>query len=251
LTSPRILKVALPVGLAPTSFRFEDGCLRLFGHRSIEKMVARPGAAPGICRSGGYTKCAPRLKVAMRSAFEGSASRHAFLLPRQVVRWLHRARFTEMVVLKNGGLCGHCSRDLPLDRRLLFVAELTGRLKMVGCVGNAPTLVRWTSALQAARDLYAPTNPDDLETAGDLTLSRKDAKVSTLLEARCSLHVAPARDSLASLRLCVRIPWILKWYGPPRLCTALCGCRRYAECAPRSFECASRRAFLCARQVTS
>ena len=59
---------------------------------------------------------------------------------------------------KNGGLCGHCSRDLPLDRRLLFVAELTGR-KMVGCVGNAPTLVQWTSALQAARDLYAATNP--------------------------------------------------------------------------------------------
>ena len=27
----------------------------------------------------------------------------------------------------NGGLCGHCSRDLPLDRRLLFIAELTGR----------------------------------------------------------------------------------------------------------------------------
>jgi hypothetical protein len=27
---------------------------------------------------------------------------------------------------RNGGLCGHCSRDLPLDRRLLFVAELTG-----------------------------------------------------------------------------------------------------------------------------
>ena len=40
--------------------------------------------------------------------------------------------------LKNGGLCGHCSRDLPLDRRLLFVAELTG-YEMVGAVGNAPT----------------------------------------------------------------------------------------------------------------
>ena len=43
----------------------------------------------------------------------------------------------EYVVLKNGGLCGLCSRDLPLDRRLLFVTELTGH--MVGCVGNAPT----------------------------------------------------------------------------------------------------------------
>lgn len=39
---------------------------------------------------------------------------------------------------KIGSLCGHCSRDLPLDRRLLFVAELTG-YEMVGAVGNAPT----------------------------------------------------------------------------------------------------------------
>ena len=61
-------------------------------------------------------------------------------------------------VLKNGGLCGHCSRDLPLDRRLLFVAELTGQKWWVVSV----TLRRWsgwTSALQAARDLYAATNP--------------------------------------------------------------------------------------------
>ena len=28
---------------------------------------------------------------------------------------------------ETGGLCGHCSRDLPLDRRLLFVAELIGQ----------------------------------------------------------------------------------------------------------------------------
>lgn len=28
---------------------------------------------------------------------------------------------------KIGGLCGLCSRDLPLDRRVLFMAELTGR----------------------------------------------------------------------------------------------------------------------------
>src|SRR3954469_12365644 len=39
---------------------------------------------------------------------------------------------------RDGSLCGHCSRDLPLDRRLLFVAELTG-YEMVGVVGNAPT----------------------------------------------------------------------------------------------------------------
>jgi hypothetical protein len=86
---------------------------------------------------------------------------------------------------KNGGLCGHCSRDVdefasrltrplglrsaqsvsrrlrrsaPLDRRLLFVAELTGQKWWVVSV----TLRRWsvwTSALQAARDLYAATNP--------------------------------------------------------------------------------------------
>ncbi len=64
----------------------------------------------------------------------------------------------EDVELKKGGLCGHCSRDLPLDRRLLFVAELTGRKWWVVSV----TLRRWsqrTSALQAARDLYAANNP--------------------------------------------------------------------------------------------
>ena len=60
--------------------------------------------------------------------------------------------------VETGGLCGHCSRDLPLDRRLLFVAELTGHEWWVVSV----TLRRWsgwTSALQAARDLYAATNP--------------------------------------------------------------------------------------------
>lgn len=61
-------------------------------------------------------------------------------------------------MLKNGGLCGHCSRDLPLDRRLLFVAELTGQGWWVVSV----TLRRrsgWTAALQAARGLYAANNP--------------------------------------------------------------------------------------------
>ena len=33
---------------------------------------------------------------------------------------------------ENGGLCGHCSRDPPLDRRMLFVAELTGRFESGG-----------------------------------------------------------------------------------------------------------------------
>ena len=59
-------------------------------------MVARLGAAPSVSSSQ-----ARRVAVSL-------------------------ARVTIRVVL-NGGLCGHCSRDLPLDRRLLFIAELTGR----------------------------------------------------------------------------------------------------------------------------
>lgn len=39
--------------------------------------------------------------------------------------------------VETGSLCGHCSRDLPLDRRLLFVAELTG-YEMVRRPGIAP-----------------------------------------------------------------------------------------------------------------
>jgi hypothetical protein len=145
-------------------------------------------------------------------------------------------------------------------------AEWNEARRRVGCVGNAPTLVQWTSALQAARDLYAATNPEDSKKgrelhadaatrtqrsqtpsrqpqvpagtpenspafqrwdccaqpgrvppgmaeksirgkgAGDFTQSRKDAKVSARLEAARSLHVAPLRDSLASLRLCVISP---------------------------------------------
>jgi hypothetical protein len=61
--------------------------------------------------------------------------------------------------IQNGGLCGHCSRDLPFDKRLLFVAELTGHWKMVGCVGNAPTMVRtdgcFTGSSRSLRD-YQP-----------------------------------------------------------------------------------------------
>ena len=55
-------------------------------------MVARLGAAPSVSSS--------------------QARRIAVFLARDV---------------EIGGLCGLCSRDLPLDRRLLFVAELTGR----------------------------------------------------------------------------------------------------------------------------
>ena len=48
---------------------------------------------------------------------------------------------TSLQEQESGGLCGHCSRDRPLDKRLLFVAELTGQNRL-GCVGNAPTPVR-------------------------------------------------------------------------------------------------------------
>lgn len=41
-----------------------------------------------------------------------------------------RAVFYHYEPLEIGGLCGLCSRDLPLDRRLLFVAELTGQCMM-------------------------------------------------------------------------------------------------------------------------
>lgn len=40
---------------------------------------------------------------------------------------LSSSRASRFVSCEIGGLCGHCSRDLPLDRRLLFVAELTGQ----------------------------------------------------------------------------------------------------------------------------
>ena len=86
-------------------------------------MVARPGAAPGVSSS--------------------QARRIAVFLARDG---------------ENGGLCGHCSRDLPFDKRLLFIAELTGLKWWVVSV----TLRRWsggTAALQAAHDLYVTTNP--------------------------------------------------------------------------------------------
>src|SRR5436853_373613 len=43
-----IEKMVLPAGVAPASFRLEGGCLRLLGHGSVEKMVAHPGASPGV-----------------------------------------------------------------------------------------------------------------------------------------------------------------------------------------------------------
>ena len=46
------------------------------------------------------------------------------------------------VDVENGGLCGHCSRDLPPDKRLLFVAELTDRVMKWWVV--SVTLRRWS-----------------------------------------------------------------------------------------------------------
>lgn len=88
-------------------------------------MVARPGAAPGVSSS--------------------QARRIAVFL----------ARDAEI-----GGLCGHCSRDLPLDRRLLFVAELTGRMNEWWVVSvTLRQWSAWTAALQAAHDLYVTNDP--------------------------------------------------------------------------------------------
>jgi hypothetical protein len=98
--------VVLPTGFSPASSRLEDGCLIRSATGALMKW-SRTSVLPRVSpdpKSGGFAVSLVR-------------------------------------VLKNGGLCGHCSRDLPLDRRLLFVAELTGH-EMVGCVGNAPTLVR-------------------------------------------------------------------------------------------------------------
>ena len=98
-----------------------SGCSSIELRRMGMKMVARPGAAPGVSSS--------------------QARRIAVFLARDV---------------EIGGLCGHCSRDLPLDRRLLFVAELTGQFEMVGRVGNAPTMVRmdgcFTGSSRSLRD---------------------------------------------------------------------------------------------------
>src|SRR5688500_2116590 len=124
-------------------------------------MVARLGAAPSVSSSQ-----ARRVAVSLARGHDPSR-------------------------VGNGGLCGHCSRDLPLDRRLLFIAELTGQgwwvvsLTLCRCSG-------WTSALRAARDLYAATNPE----GGCATWSR------------------------TSISKLMRLPWFsFRKCGPPRLCT--------------------------------
>ena len=82
--------LVLPAGFSPACSRLEGGCL--IRSATGAEMVARLGAAPSVSSS--------------------QARRIAVFLARDV---------------EIGGLCGHCSRDLPLDRRLLFVAELTGQ----------------------------------------------------------------------------------------------------------------------------
>ena len=116
----------LPAGIAPEWFRLETNASDLLGHWSRMKW-SRASVPPRV---------SPRPK------------RGGFLSPSRTIKLLFEI----------GGLCGLCSRDLPLDRRLLFVAELTGRKWWVVSV----TLRRWsarTSALQAARALYTTTNP--------------------------------------------------------------------------------------------
>ena len=107
----------LPAGIAPAWSRLEDGCLRSARPRERLKVVARLGAAPSVCRSGGYAVSAPRFGGTLRAWRSSSQARRIAVF---------LARVT-IVSLESGGLCGHCSRDLPLDRRLLFVAELTGQ----------------------------------------------------------------------------------------------------------------------------
>ena len=150
----------LPAGIAPALFRLEGGCL--WSARPRERKWSRASVLPRV---------SPRPK-------RGGL--------------LSSSRASRPESLENGGLCGHCSRDVdefasrlarplglrsaqsvsrrlrrsaPLDRRLLFVAELTGHEWWVVSV----TLRRWsdwTSALQAARDLYAATNPKVLAGRG-------------------------------------------------------------------------------------
>ncbi len=86
--------LALPAGVAPAWFRLEDGCL--WSARPRELKWSRASVLPRV---------SPRPKRGgLLSSSRASRSCRG-----------------------NGGLCGHCSRDLPLDRRLLFVAELTGQ----------------------------------------------------------------------------------------------------------------------------
>lgn len=83
-------------------------------------MVPPRGIAP---RSIGYRP------IALLLSYEGMEKwSRAPVLPRVSPRPKRGGLLSSSRVrVKNGGLCGHCSRDLPFDKRLLFVAELTGQ----------------------------------------------------------------------------------------------------------------------------
>ena len=107
------------------------------------------------------------------------------------------ARGHDHVVLENGGLCGHCSRDLPLDRRLLFVAELTGQ--------------KWCGVR-----VMLPTGPNGLR-------FYRPARVFSELPPH---EVGCGTWSRTTMRKLMRLPGFSTFprfekSGPPRLCTVL------------------------------
>ena len=79
-----------------------------------------------------------------------------------------------------GGLCGLCSRDLPLDRRLLFVAELTGRylVELVRRPGNAPGRLKERRFYRPAR-VFSELPPH--EWLRDVDSNHDDKAYETLL----------------------------------------------------------------------
>jgi hypothetical protein len=213
-------------------------------------MVARLGAAPSVSSSQ-----ARRIAVFLRG---GGRDKGGW--------WVGEKRADTLCRSKNGGLCGLCSRrgggrekrglvdgqaDLPLDRRLLFVAELTGQGWWVVSV----TLRRWsgwTSALQAARDLYAATNPKVIAGRGMLR-----AAAQTLMVAERSPHGRPSVNR-TTMRKLMRLPRFSTF--PQNEWIKLVDRHGFAPCfaAPAAMQralrgagCAFAPAFPLARRVTS
>jgi hypothetical protein len=160
-----LAEMAPPLGIAPSSHRLTGGLHTLCIERNCSRPRGRKGLGRLVGGRGSRTCVLPfrrrmpwfarprELKLVARL---GAAPSISSSQARRIAVFLAREHAMSCL---NGGLCGLCSRDLPLDRRLLFVAELTGRKWWVVSV----TLRRWsgwTSALQAARDLYAATNPE-------------------------------------------------------------------------------------------
>ncbi len=146
------MKVAAALGVAPNSRRLQRGA----------NLSQRRSKLP-------FARYAPRfLAYREDSAFELRRNRkwsRASVLPRVS----HRPkRFgllsSSRAIVEIGGLCGHCSRDLPLDPALRDSSLLSRKWWVVSAM-----LRRWfcgTSALQAARDLYATNNPEWVAGAG-------------------------------------------------------------------------------------